>query len=147
MLLARGDHLRGLFIDEVHQGLSGHWESIRPMLLKNILNTKVYMARGAPICILTATITNDELAKVHGMIGRKKEPVLIASGPILSNTKICTVRRPSSSVPLLGLTKADRSHQSGILAYLLTIVLEDFIRAVQQGMPYTGFPKTIIFFR
>ena len=146
--LARGDHICGLFVDEVHQGLDGHWESIRPLLLKNILNTKVYMSRGAPICIMTATITLEELTKVIGMIGRKKEPLLVAAGPILSHTKICCVRRPSSSVHLLGRTKADGSHQPGDLAYLRTIVLDDFIRTVQHGMmPYTGFPRTIVFFR
>ena len=40
-----------------HQGLDGHWASIRPGLLKNILGVKVHMAKLSPICILTATIT------------------------------------------------------------------------------------------
>ena len=56
------------------QGLGGHWESIRPGLLNNIFGTRVHLAKGSPICVLTATITHSELAIVSGMFGRKREP-------------------------------------------------------------------------
>lgn len=104
------------------------------------------MARGAPICILTATITDAELAKVTAMVGRRREPLVVAAGPILSHTKICCVRRPSSNVHLLGSTRMDGSHQAGDLEFLRAIVLDDFIAAVRVGA-LEDFPKTIVFFR
>ena len=116
------------------------------MLLRNIFSVKVYMDK-APICVLTATITADELSQVKTMIGRRKEPLLVADGPIQSHSKICFVRRPSSDVPLLGRVKVDGTFQSGDLDYLRTLVLDDFISTVKRGPPYDGFPKTVIFFR
>ena len=175
--LAAKNMIKGLFVDEVHQvvyphvvelqvlphgvhhrihwpilhpcsgqGLSGHWESIRPGLLRNIFSVKVHMDK-APICVLTATITSDELAQVKTMIGRRKEPLLVADGPIQSHSKICFVRRPSSDVPLLGRVKVDGSFQPGDLDYLRTIVLDEFISTVKRGPPYDGFKNTVIFFR
>ena len=108
------------------QGLGGHWESIRPGLLKNIFGTRVHLAKGSPICVLTATITHSELAIVSGMFGRKREPFLVAAGPILSHTKICSVRRPSSNVHFLGNYLPDGSILPGALQFLDTLVLGDF---------------------
>ena len=85
--------------------------------------------------------------KVKQMIGRRKQPLLVAAGPILSQSKICSVRRPSSDVHLLGSTRADGTFQPGVLEFLSTIVLDDFISTVRRGRPHLGFPKTIIFFR
>ena len=128
------------------QGLGGHWESIRPGLLKNIFGTRVYLVKGSPICVLTATITHSELAYISGMFGKKRQPFLVAAGPILSHTKICSVRRPSSNVHFLGNYLPDGSILPGGLQFLDTLVLGDFKRAVQQGT-LGSFPKTIIFFR
>ena len=128
------------------QGLGGHWEDIRPGLLRNIFSTKVHLARGSPICILTATITPEELAQVTAMFGQRRKPLLVASGPILSHTKICCVRRPGSNVHLLGSTRMDGSHQPGDLEFLRAIVLDKFVDSVRLGT-LEDFPKTIIFFR
>lgn len=128
------------------QGLGGHWESIRPGLLNNIFGTRVHLAKGSPICVLTATITHSELAIVSGMFGRKREPFVVAAGPILSHTKICIVRRPSSNVHFLGDYLPDGSILPGALQFLDTLVLGDFKRAVQEGT-LENFPKSIIFFR
>ena len=105
------------------------------------------MVKGSPICVLTATITSEELAKVKEMIGRRKEPLLVAQGPVQSNTKISFIRRSSSEVPLLGKTRADGSFQPGDLDYLRVLVLDNFVRHVQNGRPSSSFPKTLIFCR
>lgn len=105
------------------------------------------MVKGSPICVLTATITAEELAKVKQMIGRRKEPLLVAQGPIQSNSKISFIRRPSSEVPLLGKTRADGSFQAGDLDYLRVLVLDKFINTVQNGLPKSTFPKCVVFFR
>ena len=160
--LASRDQIRALFVDEVHQvsvleiflflhqsyvqGLGGHWESIRPGLLRNIFSTRIHLAPGSPICFLTATITHQELDTVLGMFGSKRSPLVVAAGPILSHTKICTIRRPSSSVHFLGNHLPDGSFQPGDLQFLDTLVLDDFKKAVQQGS-LEDFPKTIIFCR
>ena len=105
------------------------------------------MVKGSPICILTATITPEELTKVKQMIGRRKEPLLVAQGPIQSHSKISFIRRPSSEVPLLGKTRADGSFQSGDLDYLRVLVLDEFIHTVKNGLSNSNFPKSVIFFR
>ena len=105
------------------------------------------MAKAAPIAILTAPVTTEELATVKKMLGRKKDPILVAEGPIRRHAKICTVRRPSSDVDFLGRAKADGSWQPGILEMLRTLALDKFLSVVQRGPPYDDFPSTMIFFR
>ena len=136
--------IHGLFVDEVHQGLEGHWASIRPGLLRNILAVKIHMVKHAPICILTATITPDELSTVKKLMGRRKAPLLVADGPIGGHTKICTIRRPSSDVDFLGRTLVNGSRQPGILELLRFLALDKFLEALRTGQ---NFPRTIIFFR
>ena len=123
------------------KGLEGHWASIRPGLLKNILGVKIHMTKHAPICVLTATITPDELSRVKKLMGRRRAPLLVADGPIGSHTKICTIRRPSSDVDFLGRTLVDGSRQPGILELLRFLVLDRFLRDSQN------FPTTIVYFR
>ena len=126
--------------------MEGHWASMRPGLLKNMFGVKVYMAKCAPICILTATITPTELATVKKLMGRRKEPLLVADGPVGGHTKICTIRRPSSDVDFLGRTLADGSQQPGILDLLRFLVLDRFLSAHRAGT-LDNFPCSIVFFR
>ena len=124
-----------------------HWGGFRPGLLKDILRVRVHMPKSAPIAVMTATITPEELTEVKKELGRKKEPILVSEGPIKSHAKICTLRRPSSDVDFLGRTKADGSRQPGILELLRTLVLDKLLSVLRRGPPYDDFPRTMIFFR
>ena len=132
------------FVCNSLQGLEGHWASIRPGLLKDILGVKIHMSKHSPICVLTATITPDELATVKKLMGRRRAPLLVADGPIGSHTKICTVRRPSSDVDFFGRELVDGSKQPGILHLLQFLALDRFLSAFRNGH---SFPRTIIYFR
>ena len=153
--------VRGLFIDEAHmvavghpdilfdkfcQGMPGHWDEIRPDLIRDILSVKVHMVRNSPICALTATMTPAELSSLIKSIGRRVPPLLVAQGPIQSNSKISFIRRPSSDVPLLGKRQADGSFKPGDLAILRVLVLDQFMDAVRRGT-LSSFPKAVVFFR
>ena len=102
------------------------------------------MPKQAPICVLTATITPEELSTVKKYMGRPKAPLLVADGPVGGHTKICTIRRPSSDVDFLGRTLVDGSRQPGILELLRFLALDRFLEALRTGQ---NFPRTIIYFR
>lgn len=156
--LSNKDAIQGLVIDEVHQvrlpssslfrppsqGLDGHWAGFRPGLLKNILGVKAHMAKHSPLAVLTATITAQELEVVKKLLDRKREAVLLAEGPIRSNAKICTIRRPSSDVDFLGRKLSDGTWQPGMLAMLETLFLNKYVESLKGGAPC---PRTMIFFR
>ena len=99
------------------------------------------MVKSSPMCVMTATITTSELAEVKRMMGRSREPLVVAQGPIGSHTKIVTLRRPSSDVDFLGRRLANGSWQKGILDQLRFLFLDRFLQAG------SSFPKTIVFFR
>ena len=127
--------------------MDGHWAEFRPGLLKDILGVRVHLRKGAPILLLTATISREELVTVRKTLGRKKEPILIAEGPVKGNGKICVVRRPPSNVDFLGNYNADGTWQPGLLKMLRTLFLDRLVSTVEGGPPYDTFPRTIVFFR
>ena len=102
------------------------------------------MVKSSPLCVLTATLSESELEAVKKAMGRRKEPLLVAQGPIGSHTKIVTLRRPSSDVDFLGRRRVDGTWQHGILDQLRFLFLDRFLAALKTGSP---FPRTIVFFR
>ena len=84
---------------------------------------------------------------MKSLIGKKKELVVVADGPLQSNHKITLIRRPSSQVDLLGSTTAKGEFQPGLLHLLRLLVLDRFVACVRDGRPYGPFKKCIIFFR
>ena len=111
------------------------------------MNLKAYMVPGAPLAVFSATLTEEEVKHVITMAGRKKPMAVVAVGPMLNNTKICTLKRPSSQVPVLGEDDAKGRDVPGLLHLLQRLVLDSFIKAVSDGPPYDQFKKTIVFFR
>ena len=138
------DRIGGLIIDEVHLGLSNHWEVFRPGMMRKVMNIKAYMGAGAPLAVFSATLTEEELKDVITIAGRKKTMAVVASGPLHNNTKICILKRPSSQVPVLGDDDAKGREVPGLLHLLRRLVLDKFVAAVKAGLP---FHKTIIFFK
>ena len=95
----------------------------------------------------SATEVIQEVNNVVTMAGRKKPMAVVTLGPMLNNTKICTLKRPSSQVPVLGEDDAKGREVPGLLHLLQRLVLDNFVKAVSDGPPYDQFKKTIIFFR
>ena len=144
--LGQAGRLFGVFIDEAHLGLPGHWESFRPGLLKKMFQIKVHTTFLVPIAIFSATITESERKEVLKLAGRKKL-VTLSVGPVQRNHKICVVKRPTSQVPFLGKKDARGRQVPGLLALLRRLVLDQFVAAVKDGPPFLPFHKSIIFFR
>ena len=145
--LGQAGRIFGVFIDEAHLGLPGHWESFRPGLLKMMFQVKVHATFLAPLAIFSATITESERKEVLKLAGRKKPIVTLSVGPVQTNHKVCVVKRPTSQVPFLGKKDARGRQVPGLLALLRRLVLDDFVAAVRNGPPFLPFHKCIIFFR
>jgi len=136
--------IRGLIVDEFHQGQDGHWENFRPGMVDMILRQQVWMERGSPIGAMSATATQDEVDKMTFCMGRSKKPMLIAEGPIQRHHKIFVLRRPSSQCPMTGVTDSNGIFKSGLLTLLRILVLDKLVASIRNKTP---FKKTIIFFR
>ena len=135
--------ITGVMLDEVHQGLEGHWDTIRPGMLRKVLNVKIYATTSAPVAAFTATITDDEVQTVQGLVGRNRQMLVIGNGPIMSHHKIVMLRRPSSQVDLLGSSTARGTFQPGLLHLLRVLLLDRFDSAVRGGRPFGNFKKMI----
>lgn len=145
--LKQAGRIFGVFIDEAHLGLPGHWESFRPGLLQKVFQVKVHAIVGAPLAIFSATITESERKEVVKLAGTKKPIVTLSVGPVQPNHKVCVVKRPTSQVPFLGTKDARGRQVPGLLALLRRLVLDDFVAAVKNGPPFLPFNKCMIFFR
>ena len=88
----------------------------------------------------------EEVLVVKGLMGQKKETVIVADGPLQSNHKICLIRRPSSQVDILGDVRRG-IFQPGLLHLLRLIVLDRFVACVRRGRPFGAFKKCMLFFR
>ena len=143
-LLSRKGRLGGLIIDEVHLGLSNQWEVFRPGMMRKVMTVKAYLEVGAPLAGFSATLTEQELKDVITIAGRKKTMAVVASGPWQNNAKICTIKRPSSQVPVVGDFDNKGREVPGLLHLLRRLVLDRFVQAVKTG---TTFNKTMIFFK
>ena len=145
--LGRHKQLNGLIADEIHQGLSGHWEQFRPGMLRSVFSARVHAVPGSPVAAFTATLNSTEKDEVVRMAGRQGRMLVVAEGPVNDHAKIVTVRRPTSQVPFLGRVMADGTRQPGLLALLRLLILDRFVETVRGGRPFPGFKKTMIFFR
>ena len=145
--LSRRGKLAGLIIDEVHLGLKGQWEAFRPGMLRKVMNLKAYVVAGAPLAVLSATLTEQEVTNVVALAGRKTQMAIVAHGPLPNSSKICVIKRPSSQVDLFGMQDAKGREVPGLLHLLRQLVLDKFLEAVSNGPPYLPFHKTLIFFR
>lgn len=141
------DKVAALLVDEVHLGLSNHWESFRPGMLTKVMSLKAYLVDGAPLAVFSATLTHGEVKSVKKYAGRKKPMAVVAVGPMLNNTKICVLKRPPSQIPFLGKDDVSGRDVPGLLALLKRLVLNKFVAAASAGSPFHHFKKTIIFFR
>ena len=145
--LSRHRLLNGLIADEIHQGLSGHWEQFRPGMLRSVFSARVHAVPGSPVAAFTATITPLEKEQVVKMAGRQGRMLVVAEGPVNDHAKIVTLRRPTSQVPFLGRLMSDGTRQAGLLDLLRLLILDRFVATVKHGRPYPEFKKTMIFFR
>ena len=137
--------MQAVLVDEIHLG--GHWAAgVSPELLRQVLNMRVHAAEGAPIAGFTAAITEEELCTFQTVARRRREPVVIAEGPVQRHSKVSAIPRPPSQVPFTGDTDSQGVFQPGILHLLRLLVLDRFIAAFKDGS-LASFPKTIIFFR
>ena len=146
--LARNKLLHGIIADEIHQGMSDHWEQFRPSMLRPVFSARVHAVPGSPVGAFTATITPMEKEKVVEMAGRRGKMLVIAQGPVNDHAKIVTLRRPTSQVPFLGRLMSDGSRQAGLLDLLRLLILDKFVAVVKGGREgWPSFKKTMIFFR
>ena len=133
-------------IRDPSQGLEGHWDTIRPGMLRKVMNVRAHASAGAPLAAFTATITKEELQTVEKAAGGREPLVLVAQGPIQAHFKICAVQRPSSQVDFLGDITPQGVLRPGLLHLLRLLVLDRFLAALKAGS-LDSFPKTIVFFR
>ena len=91
-------------------------------------------------------LTQEEVGVVKGLVGHKKELIVIADGPLQSNHKIWLIRRPSSQIDILGEERRGE-FQPGLLQLLRVLVLDRFVACVRRGRPYGAFKKCMLFFR
>ena len=105
-------------------------------MLRKVLNVKIHAAPGSPVAAFTATITEDEVQAVQGLVGRNRQLLVIGDGPIMSHQKIVMLRRPSSQVDLLGSTSAGGTFQPGLLHLLRVLLLDRFVSCVRGGLPF-----------
>ena len=143
--LNQKDRIAALIVDEAHLGLSNHWESFRPGMLRKVMNLKAYLVTDAPAAVFSATLTESEVKSVKTAAARPM--VVVAVGPLLNNSKIVVLKRPASQVPMIGKDDAHGREVPGLLHLLDRLVLKRFVTAASAGPPYVGFPKTMIFFR
>ena len=144
--LAKKKMIKAVLSDEVHLGTEGHWNTIRPNMLRKIFSVKVHAVPKAPLGCFTATITDSELKTVQLVAGRKKPMTVLAQGPIQRNFKVVLVQRPPSQVPFLGDTDCKGVFKPGLLLLLRVLVLDEFLAKFRAG-DLESFPTTIIFFR
>lgn len=140
--LAQEDLICAVLVDEVHQGMQGHWDKIRPGMIRKVLNVRVHASPESPLACFTATITEEEVQTIQGLVGKSRQLRVIGDGPIMSHHKLVMVRRPSSQVEFLGSASAP-----GLLQLLRVLLLDRLVRDVRGGRPYGNFKKAIIFFR
>ena len=82
------------------------------------ISSQVHLQRGAPLLMMTATITHEEMEDVIKLSGRRKRSVVHDEGPDRSHHKLHMVRRPSSQVPLQGHMDAKQTFVPGLLQLL-----------------------------
>jgi len=142
--LKRLNMLRGLILDEFHQGQQGHWETFRPDMVDKVMRQQVWLVKGSPVAAMTATATPGEVEEMIKSMGRKKRPLILSEGPIQSHFKVFIIRRPSSQCPLMGVENAKGEFMCGLLMLLRRLVLDKLVAAIRGNNP---FKTTIIFFR
>ena len=145
--LCKKGKLAGLIVDEVHLGLKGQWEAFRPGMLRKVMNLKAYVTPGAPLAVLSATLTEQEVTKVEALAGRKNPMAVVAQGPLPNSSKLCVIKRPPSQVDFFGNDDAKGREVPGLLHLLRRLVLDKFVEVVSNGPPYMPFHKTLVFFR
>ena len=144
--LEKKNMIKAVLVDEVHLGTEGHWNTIRPNMLRKVFSAKVYAIPKAPIGCFTATITANELRTVEVLAGRKRPMTVLAQGPIQRNFKVCLFPRPPSQVPFLGCTNSKGVFKPGLLHLLRLLVLDEFL-SKYKAKDLESFPTTIVFFR
>ena len=100
------------------------------------MNIKAYMVSGAPLAVFSATLSEEEVNNVVTMAGRKKPMAVVALGPMLNNSKICILKRPSSHVLVSDDDDAKGREVPGLLHLLQRLVLDKFVKAASDGPPY-----------
>ena len=146
--LARKMHRRKmiqmLFIDEFHQGLPGHWSSIRPEMMQVAGQLRIFGVQGAPTVAMTATATEKEVKDIIATLGLKQPPVILRASPVQEHTKYIVLKRPPNSCGSHGREDKHGNHQPGILQLLDDIYLDQYVSAVKAGL---SVKKAIIFCR
>ena len=144
------DNLRRLglivltFLDEYHQGLSGHWEDFRREMKFVPGQLRGRTLKGAPCLAMTATSTLSEITEVKTSLGlREDNTVILESSPIQSHFKFVRLQRPANIYGTFG-KETDLLKKPGLIHTLQKIYLDQYIECVRQGLPVK---KAMIFFR
>ena len=121
--------------------MEGHWDVIRPGMIRKVLNVKIHARPDAPVAAFSATVTEAEVELIQGLMGRNRRLQLIGNGPVLNNHKVMMIRRPPSQAGLLG---SEDKHQPGLLDLLRVLVLDRLVICTKGGKPFDHFEKSII---
>lgn len=134
----------GAIIDEFHINQPRHWASFRPGMDEQSARVRVFLRKGAPTGLLSATASQAEVDLAIESFGLKSAPVVLAESPVKKHVKFVVLKRPSDNYGFEGYTDQKKKFHPGLLHQLRIIYIGEYIRCIQNGEdPKHG----IIFFR
>jgi superfamily II DNA/RNA helicase len=134
----------GVFIDEFHIIQPRHWASFRPGMEEQSARVRVFLRKGAPTGLLSATASQAEVDLAIESFGLKSRPVVLAESPVKKHFKFVVLKRPSDNYGFEGFTDQYKKFHAGLLHQLRVIYIDEYVRCIQNGEdPKHG----ILFFR
>ena len=132
------------FIDEMHQGLSNHWDEIRPEMKTVTARLRVFSLPGAPVVAMTATATHSEVSGMIENLGLRTKPVILRASPVQLHHKFILVKRPPNICDPDGRIDKSGKEWPGLIQTLDRIILAKYVDCVSQNLPVK---KSLLFFR
>ena len=132
------------FVDELHQGLDDHWDTIRPEMKAVTARLRVFSLPGAPVVAMSATATDKEISGIISNLGLREKPVILKASPVQAHHKFVTIRRPPNNCDPEGRIDKNGKERAGLIQVLDRILLKKYIEKVKKNLPVK---KALVFFR
>jgi superfamily II DNA helicase RecQ len=139
--LHRRELITAVVIDEVHTNIQ--W-TFRELLMRETCMLLAFARDDAPVCLMTATATKQEIDKVVGSLGLQTDPVLLACNPVHDHIKISILRRPPNAHKLCGVEASSGAAKPGLWDLLYEIYFKHYFADKAAGRKPK---KCLIFFR
>ena len=140
--LERRGLIRLIVFDEVHTAL--HWRGFREDIMRLSASIIAY-APAAPVCLMSAKVTTQELRTLTKVLDLTPSPVLLANSPLQGHIKISFVQRPANVYGVAGVEdEGGEVVRPGLIQILDRVYFNPMFADLAAGVK----PKrAIIFFR